>query len=260
MRITQDHNISLFCIMDKIGIATLQNKRQYMEDTYVVSPLKSPCSFMVGVFDGHGGDEVAKICRENFKEVLQQSLVTYTHDINIAIRAAFADADSLVKQLGASSTVGSTAVIAIVTKDRIWFANAGDSMAMAVVYGQPMLFSSEHKVENEKDRIKAEGGYITYWDGVARVNGTLNVSRALGDYYLKKHVNSDPFLKSCKLSEVSYFLLASDGIWDVMSCQDIHAIVSRIGLENTKDAADAVVKVAVERGSTDNITVVLVPL
>ena len=46
---------------------------------------------------------------------------------------------------------------------------------------------------------------------VARVNGQLAVSRAFGDKNLKSHLRSDPDL----------LILASDGLWDVVS-NEVH--------------------------------------
>lgn len=235
-----------------------------MEDTHLISLLKDEPSFIACVFDGHGGDQVAHFCKASFKEILQQALHSCNNDVAVALRSAFASADALVKHINISETVGSTALVSVITKERVWFANAGDSMTMGSVNGAPVLFSVEHKVEHEKERIIAEGGYITYWDGVARVNGTLNVARAIGDHYIKKHVNSTPFVRSCKSADLDYILLASDGVWDVLKTKELFTIIQRAReydmADYAKIAAEQIVKYAVDRGSTDNITVVIVPL
>lgn len=40
--------------------------------------------------------------------------------------------------------------------------------------------------EDERSRIEAAGGYVVEWAGVARVNGQLAVTRAIGDISFKK--------------------------------------------------------------------------
>lgn len=53
---------------------------------------------------------------------------------------------------------------------------------------------------------------------VARVNGQLAVSRAFGDKNLKTHLRSDPDVRSSDVgSETDVLILASDGLWKVIS-------------------------------------------
>ena len=51
-----------------------------------------------------------------------------------------------------------------------------------------------------------------------QLSGILNVSRALGDSDLKRWVVSDPFVRELQLtSEDAFMVLATDGLWDVIS-------------------------------------------
>lgn len=77
---------------------------------------------------------------------------------------------------------GCTAVVALVTKDRLFVANAGDSRAVLSRDGKAVDLSIDHKPEDliELKRIQNAGGRVTS-DG--RVNGGLNLSRALGQWY-----------------------------------------------------------------------------
>ncbi len=77
-------------------------------------------------------------------------------------------------------------------------------------------------------RIEKAGGKVTA-DG--RVNGGLNLSRAIGDHTYKanKSINLEdqmitayPDVKSMELTENDEFMiLACDGIWNFMSSQDV---------------------------------------
>jgi protein phosphatase 2C len=83
---------------------------------------------------------------------------------------------------------------------------------------------------DELERIQAAGGRVIFWDG-ARVFGVLAMSRAIGDSYLKPYVISDPEVKVLerKDGEDEFLILASDGLWDVVSnevaCNVVRACV-----------------------------------
>lgn len=60
-----------------------------------------------------------------------------------------------------------------------------------------------------------QGGFVECRKGVWRVLGSLAVSRAIGDQYLKQWVTAEPETKVVKLDpEYEFLLLASDGLWD----------------------------------------------
>lgn len=245
----------------KTNVLTSQGPREYMEDTYSVQQVgwKKNIEFL-GVFDGHGGDEVSKRCESSFASLLTHSLLRFPGDMPVVIRNAFSMMDKLVS-INVSETTGSTAAIALVDNDKTWFANAGDSMSMIITNnGKAIMCSDEHKADHEKDRIQSLGGIVTYWDGVGRVNGTLNVSRSIGDYYMKKFVISDPYIKQVNTDIIKYIVVASDGIWDVYEPDELKddILVEFDNKSNTKiKALENIIKNAYKKGSTDNITLMV---
>jgi serine/threonine protein phosphatase PrpC len=82
---------------------------------------------------------------------------------------------------------GCTAVSAIVTPDKIYVGNSGDSRAVVGVKEGSKLtglaLSEDHKPDNieEKARIEKAGGFVEE----NRVKGILNLSRSLGDLEYK---------------------------------------------------------------------------
>jgi serine/threonine protein phosphatase PrpC len=99
--------------------------------------------------------------------------------------------------------------------------------------------SCDHKPENaeEKARIEEAGGSVSE-DG--RVEGNLNLSRAIGDLTYKQHaglpaekqmISADPDVRveSVRRGEDEFFVLACDGIWNVLSSQEVVDMV-RTGL------------------------------
>ncbi|KAF4677252.1 hypothetical protein FOL47_002491 [Perkinsus chesapeaki] len=138
---------------------------------------------------------------------------------------------------GGVLNVGCTAVTALLTKTHIIVANAGDSRAILCRGGQAVELSHDHKPnsETERSRIEAAGGYVEEITLTSktqyRVNGNLNLSRAIGDHEYKKRddlkpeqqiICSTPDILMEKLTPADeFFVLACDGVWDVMSNEDV---------------------------------------
>ena len=62
---------------------------------------------------------------------------------------------------------------------------------------------------------KLQGGYLHCRNGVWRVNGSLAVSRAIGDLHLKDWIISEPEIKKVPLTfDCEFLIMASDGLWD----------------------------------------------
>jgi len=79
---------------------------------------------------------------------------------------------------------GCTSCVCLVTPDKIYCANAGDSRAiLATKEGKVIELSHDHKPENDEEskRVYDNNGFIQ--DG--RVNGVIAVSRAIGDWEYK---------------------------------------------------------------------------
>lgn len=126
-----------------------------------------------------------------------------------------------------ANTTGCTACVALITKNKIYVANSGDSRAVLCKGGKAVDMSEDHKPDNpkEKARIEKAKGFVE--DN--RVNGILNLSRSLGDLEYKKNpdlkpdeqlVISRPDIKEEEIKADSDFLLiACDGIWDCLTSQ-----------------------------------------
>ncbi|CAL9138644.1 unnamed protein product [Musa acuminata var. zebrina] len=108
-----------------------------------------------------------------------------------------------------------------------------------------------------------------------RARGTIEAMRQdEGDYLLKPYVSSDPELTVTGRTEKDEFLiLTSDGLWDVISSEMACWVIRKClevlasdgypcGVANSaaKEAAAVLVRLAISRGSVDNISVVVVKL
>ncbi|KDO20865.1 hypothetical protein SPRG_14096 [Saprolegnia parasitica CBS 223.65] len=191
----------------------------------------------------------------------------------------FSDAELLRKQLDDGST-GLVAWFAGFRHEclRLILANVGDCRAVLCRNGKALALTQDHKPSrpDEAARIKRAGGYVGAVQGISRVCSAagagvslnsrerttyLSVSRSFGDRALKVPSNivcADPEVRVVSIEPTDTFLvLACDGIWDVLSNQD----VVDIGLEHfghPKRAADAIVKRAYAAQSKDNLSAIVV--
>ncbi|KAI8462986.1 MAG: phosphatase 2C-like domain-containing protein, partial [Monoraphidium minutum] len=189
-----------------------------------------------------------------------------------ALREAFLKTDEEFSADGTAGLVGSTAVCALVGTHRVWIANCGDSRAVLCRGGQAVQVTDDHKPEreDEAERVEKAGGQVLYWNG-HRVMGVLAMSRAIGDHCLRPYVIPEPEITVFKRhSKDEILLLASDGLWDVMPNQEATDLAMRC-IRRARDkgaspkaaarvAATILTKAAVDRGSRDNITVMVIDL
>lgn len=125
---------------------------------------------------------------------------------------------------------GCTAVVALLHDKELFVANAGDSRCVVCRKGKALEMSIDHKPEDqvEFDRIQKAGGRVTL-DG--RVNGGLNLSRAIGDHGYKMNkklppeeqmISALPDIKKITICpDDEFMVLACDGIWNFMTSDDV---------------------------------------
>lgn len=163
---------------------------------------------------------------------------------------------------------GSTAAVALLKDQVLYTANVGDSeILLAHAEGgklQPVTLTEKHLPTNpsEKQRVEALGGYV--FSG--RLFGRLAVSRALGDQELKQpkveanYVSAEPYMAKRTLQAGDEFMIiACDGLWFKFSYEEGVNYVQKLRKANTPPAeiCQKMVAEALERGSLDNITMIL---
>ncbi|KAL3339783.1 hypothetical protein AABB24_028412 [Solanum stoloniferum] len=242
------------------GYATFKGKRASMEDYYEtsISEVDGQMVAFFGVFDGHGGSRTAEYLKNNLFKNLS-SHPDFIKDTKSAIVEAFkqTDADYLNEEKGQQKDAGSTASTAVLLGDRLLVANVGDSRVVACRDGSAIPLSIDHKPDrsDERERIEQAGGFII-WAGTWRVGGVLAVSRAFGDKMLKPYVVADPEIQEEEIDGVEFLIVASDGLWNVLSNEETVTLVQDI--KDAEAASRRLIEEAYSRGSSDNITCVVV--
>lgn len=243
------------------------------------APAFEPVTY-AGIFDGHGGAKVARYAAENLHRRLMATATSASEPSSGVgvdqIRTAFLELDRELRVRRADGGAGSTALALIVDDATIRCAGVGDSRAVLSVAGRPLQLSQDHRPSSatERARILAAGGRVVG----GRVNGRLALSRALGDFSFKRSgkrppheqmVTAEPDVSVHPITESSEFIvMASDGIWEVMSNQEVVGFVrSRLARGMNPDAiCEALLDHCLApdrhngRTGKDNMTVIIIGL
>ena len=232
----------------------------YMED-YVLSINsfnKEGHKHLFCVFDGHGGDETAKLCVKRYPEIFAKCLTDNPFDYELAIKQSFSLMDKEVEELNATE-MGNTATVVFIVNKLLYCSNVGDSSCCLISEKKGEFLSIDDKIvinEKETNRIKKCGGEVID----DRLNGVLCITRGIGDFDMKKKgLICEPHIAKKLIDHsLKYCVIASDGVWDVIKPKDAHKIAME--LNDPKKIAQKLVEEAMARGSEDNISCICVEL
>lgn len=207
------------------GACAMQGWRCGMEDAHINFKVKGDTNdaLVFGVFDGHGGKEVAVFCKENIQAMFEKQLEAAKGDYKEALRRTVHELDTKVREEDYADSTGTTSCVVLITNSHIYCANSGDSRAVLNQNGKAIALSEDHKPQNpdELRRIEASGHMVED----DRVDGNLALSRAIGDWNYKdknnltaeqQAVTCDPDIseRERQQNEDEFLIIACDGIWD----------------------------------------------
>ncbi|XP_010457883.1 PREDICTED: probable protein phosphatase 2C 2 [Camelina sativa] len=248
-----------------------RGRREAMEDRFsAITNLRGdPKQAIFGVYDGHGGSKAAEFAANNLCSNILDEIVGGMNDSKIeeAVRRGYLATDSeFLREKDAKG--GSCCVTALINDGNLVVANAGDCRAVLSVGGHAEAMNSDHRPsrEDERNRIESSGGYVDTFKSVWRIQGSLAVSRGIGDAHLKQWIISEPETNVLRINPQHEFLiLASDGLWEKVSNQEAVDIARPfcIGTDQKQKpllACKKLVDLSVSRGSLDDISVMLIPL
>ncbi|KAK2827424.1 hypothetical protein Q7C36_018350 [Tachysurus vachellii] len=260
------------------ALGSMQGWRAQMEDFHNCFPqLGGELSHwgFFAVYDGHAGSTVAQHCSRNLLEhILGTGKIRGEEDVEQVtegMREGFFVMDKHLHAMACREgweRGGTTVVSTLITPHHIYFANCGDSRAVLCRAGRVAFSTEDHKPfsPGEKERIENAGGSVT----LQRVNGSLAVSRALGDFSYKsvewrpateQMVSPEPEISAVERSPADEFIvLACDGVWDTVSNEELCAFVrSRLRVcTDLRDVCSQVIDLCLYKGSLDNISIVVV--
>ncbi|KAE8726778.1 putative protein phosphatase 2C 30 [Hibiscus syriacus] len=159
-----------------------------MEDRYyaAVDLDGDPKQAFFGVYDGHGGSKAAEFVAKTLDKKVMAKVSKTDEDaaIDHAIREAYLTTDTDVLKEDLSG--GTCCVTAMIRKGNLFVSNAGDCRAILSRNGVAEALTSDHHPsrQDERDKIEALGGYVDRCHGVWIIQGSLAVSRSIGDKHL----------------------------------------------------------------------------
>ncbi|KAF8031559.1 hypothetical protein BT93_D0699 [Corymbia citriodora subsp. variegata] len=233
-----------------------------------LSSLESgPHGTFIGVYDGHGGPETSQYVNDHLFQHLKRLISEHQSVSADVIQKAFQATEegfmSMVTRLWVEkpqiASVGSCCLAGIISDDMLYIANLGDSRAVlgrvvrATGEVLAIQLSTEHNasIESVRQELRSmhpeDSQIVVLRHNVWRVKGLIQVSRSIGDVYLKKAEFNreplflkfrlrEPFEKPILSSEPSiseqqlqphdrFVIFASDGLWEHLSNQEAVDIV-----------------------------------
>lgn len=256
----------------RVGLASMQGYRSEMEDAHSVKcslPNKESLGFFA-VFDGHGGPEASAFCSRAFPEFISQLQEVTPSSVAEAVMAV--DEKFLSERQADDGCTATFVIASCDTKEnviKLAIGNLGDSRSILVKStGEKVYVTKDHKPTQPIERARIERAHGSVWR--KRVNGNLNLSRAIGDKVFKESEDLPPEEQQViALPDVNfivaapndYLIICCDGLFEAMSNQDLVTLVHS-KMQETTDLAivcSQVLMNAVER-SGDNMTMMIVQL
>jgi protein phosphatase PTC1 len=231
--------------------------------------------YFFAVFDGHGGGATSKFISKHIWAHLASRMAS-PDPIEHSITAAFFDADEHLIKGCQHGNSGSTSAVVLLTSGQqssewsLTVANCGDTRVVLSARNRVVRLSTDHSpaVPAERERIEKSGG----WVSSDRIIGVLAVSRAFGNFEMKELCPPTPTVAQVvlrgkpKYRWSRFVIIACDGLWDVMTDEEAVETVKTTAERNSsrgvddplEDAARVLVDEALDRGTTDNVTVQVV--
>lgn len=233
-----------------VGSYSAQGRRPNNEDRFVVDHEHG----LYMVADGMGGQENGEVASGMAADIIPKMVhdgVAGNHSADQVVQRAFAAANDAIIEASRDQPegkrMGTTAVMAWQTNGQVYVAGCGDSRAYLVRGNEVKQLTVDHSVA----QALVSNGVLTPEE--ARVSPWQHVlHRFLGCTHMSEGADVIPFTPVAG----DRLLLATDGLTNYLNDDDL-----RSGARHHRDPqawCEQLIPLALERGSTDNITVVVV--
>ena len=151
-----------------------------------------------------------------------------------------------------ANQMGTTANIMLIKNGIIYIANVGDSLSVMYKNKKAYNLNREHQtiLDSEKERVLNSGATINGY----RINGMLNLTRAIGDLKFKSNVNLKrheqsvialPEITKIEDTEgIEFIIMGCDGVWDCVKRQLVCDFIDKEINENPgKNLSEILIKI-----------------
>ena len=229
------------------------------------------------IFDGHGGDEISTYLQSNLAQIYKQNLLLNKGNIILSLKNAFHDADIEMRNIFNIEGLGSTGTLVHVIWEAnndlvIYSANVGDSRVSLISPEHIIRLSYDHRTTDEKEKKRILDSGMEINDN--RINGTLMLTRIFGNYEYKNYLDDEdndynnnqglicePFISKINIDlniPHQFLILASDGIWDIMSEEEIQNIIKT--QNDTQQICSIIIKNCLRKEAWDNMSIFAIKL
>jgi serine/threonine protein phosphatase PrpC len=233
-----------------VGGYTAQGKRSNNEDRYVVDAVNNLFLVADGMGGQERGEQASGLAAEIIPRVVQDRLAAQD-DASRAVQEALTEANQAIIDAGRNQPVGrrmgTTAVLALQRANQVYVAGLGDSRAYLIRGDRVKQLTVDHSVAQAlvaSGVLSAEEARNSPWQHV--------LHKFLGCPEMADSAEVHPFTPEAG----DRLLLASDGLTNFVSEEDL-----RNGARQFPDPqvwTEQLVHDALERGSKDNVTCVVV--
>ncbi|KAK0580770.1 hypothetical protein LWI29_006096 [Acer saccharum] len=247
-----------------------------------------PYGTFVGVYDGHGGPETSRYITDHlFQHLKRFTAEQQSMSVDVIRKAYQATEEGFMSIVTKQwlmkpqiAAVGSCCLVGVICNGTLYIANCGDSRAVlgrvVKATGEVLAIqlSAEHNacIESIRQELKSlhpdDPHIVVLKHNVWRVKGLIQVSRSIGDVYLKKaEFNREPLYAKFRLREPlkrqilsadpsisvhqlqphdQFLIFASDGLWEHLTNQEAVDIVQK---HPRNGSAKRLVKVALQEAA-----------
>ncbi|KAK4424035.1 putative protein phosphatase 2C 60 [Sesamum alatum] len=240
----------------------LLEDQSQLESGSLSSSDSGPYGTFVGIYDGHGGPETSRFINDHLFQHLKRFTAEQQSMSVEVIRKAFqATEDGFFSVVSRQwplkpqiAAVGSCCLVGVICSGTLYVANLGDSRAvlgrLVKATGEVLAIqlSAEHNASFESVRQELQSMHpddsqiVVLKHNVWRVKGLIQISRSIGDVYLKKaEFNREPLYQKFRLREPfkrpilssdpsitvhqllphdQFIIFASDGLWEHLTNQE----------------------------------------
>ncbi|MFS7955009.1 putative protein-serine/threonine phosphatase [Helianthus anomalus] len=247
-----------------------------------------PYGTFVGVYDGHGGPETSRYVNDHLFQNLKRFTTEQKSMSMDVIRKAFHATEEGFLSIVAKhwtvkpqlAAVGTCCLVGVICDGMLYIANAGDSRAVlgrtvkatGEVIGIQLSVEHNASIESVRQELHSlhpdDPQIVVLKHNVWRVKGLIQISRSIGDVYLKKAefnreplyakfrlrdpirrpiLTADPSISMHEIQPTDQFIIfASDGLWEHLSNQEAVDIVQN---HPRKGIARRLVKTALQEAA-----------
>jgi protein phosphatase len=239
--------------IEAFGVSDIGCVKHANEDHYTILPPDfDGMPYFFAVSDGVGGRKGGQLASVKVLQVIGNTINSAPVGkkyANLVLVESFAKANAELRKLSRKNEnlqgMGTTAVVALVYDDSTLICSIGDSRAYAILGDNIRLITRDHS-----------------WTFELYDKGLIN-EKQLKNHPYRHHLvkalgiedSANPDVFELENGRIDWLLLCSDGLTEHVPDSEILSVIKKEN--NSKNSCEKLLQMALARGGTDNITIVI---